>query len=130
MVGCFDARYLPYASLLIHGLTLRPEEIHRGFEIAVETNGTKVPPAGIDWICVSPKAGAELVLRVGHELKLVFPQEDVEPAKFESLSFQHFYLQPMDGPNLDANTRLALAYCLEHPKWKLSVQTHKMLGIA
>lgn len=102
----------------------------RGFEIAVETNGTMCPPAGIDWICVSPKAGAELALKAGHELKLVFPQADAPPARFERLDFQRFYLQPMDGPDRERNTRLALQYCLDHPQWRLSLQTHKLLGIA
>ena len=101
----------------------------RGFEVAVETNGTKAAPPGIDWICVSPKAGAELVLTSGHELKLVFPQPGAEPELFEQLDFDHFYLQPMDGPALERNIRLTLNYCLEHPQWKLSLQTHKVLGI-
>ena len=101
-----------------------------GFEVAIETNGTQpIPPGGIDWICVSPKAGAELVVRAGDELKLVFPQEGAEPERFESLEFRHFFLQPMDGPALEANTRLAVAHCLAHPRWRLSVQTHKALGI-
>jgi 7-carboxy-7-deazaguanine synthase len=107
--------------------------LHRaGFEVAVETNGTQAAPSGperLDWTCVSPKAGAELVLRSGDELKLVFPQQGAEPERFEQLDFRHFYLQPMDGPDLDRNTRLALRYCLEHPAWKLSLQTHKLLGI-
>ena len=100
-----------------------------GFEIAIETNGTTLPPAGVDWICVSPKANAELVLRHGDELKLIFPQEGAEPAAFESLAFRHFFLQPMDGPDRERNTALALRYCLEHPQWRLSLQTHKILGI-
>jgi 7-carboxy-7-deazaguanine synthase (Cx14CxxC type) len=100
-----------------------------GFEVAIETNGTRLPPSGIDWICVSPKAGAELILRSGHELKLIFPQEGAQPEQFEELDFHHFYLQPMDGPFREANTRLALQYCLAHPRWKLSLQTHKLLGI-
>ncbi|HEX7998785.1 MAG TPA: 7-carboxy-7-deazaguanine synthase [Pyrinomonadaceae bacterium] len=100
-----------------------------GFEIAVETNGTRPAPQGIDWICVSPKAGAELVLRSGHELKLVFPQPGAEPQLYEQLDFQHFFLQPMDGPQRDMNTQLAVAYCLKHPQWRLSLQTHKLLGI-
>ena len=107
--------------------------LHRaGFEVAVETNGTQAVPEGperLDWICVSPKAGSELVLRSGDELKLVFPQAGAEPERFERLDFRHFYLQPMDGPELDRNTRLAVQYCLEHPTWKLSLQTHKLLGI-
>jgi 7-carboxy-7-deazaguanine synthase len=101
----------------------------RGFEIAVETNGTVRAPAGIDWICVSPKAGAPFVQRSGDELKLVFPQPEADPANFELLSFRHFFLQPMDGPSRDANTALAVRYCLAHPKWRLSLQTHKFLGI-
>jgi 7-carboxy-7-deazaguanine synthase (Cx14CxxC type) len=100
-----------------------------GFEVAVETNGTQEAPAGIDWICVSPKARAELVLRHGNELKLVFPQPDLDPETFSGLAFDQFFLQPMDGPLRDENTRAALAYCLEHPRWRLSVQTHKVLGI-
>ncbi|MGH9560245.1 MAG: 7-carboxy-7-deazaguanine synthase [Terracidiphilus sp.] len=101
----------------------------RGFEIAVETNGTIAAPAGLDWICVSPKAGAELKQRAGDELKLVFPQAGVDPAQFEPLIFSHFFLQPMDGPERNANTQAALQYCLDHPRWRLSLQTHKLLGI-
>jgi 7-carboxy-7-deazaguanine synthase (Cx14CxxC type) len=101
----------------------------RGFEIAVETNGTVRAPAGIDWLCVSPKAGAPFVQRSGDELKLVFPQPEADPANFELLSFRHFFLQPMDGPSRDANTQFAVRYCLAHPKWRLSLQTHKFLGI-
>ncbi len=101
----------------------------RGFFLAVETNGTQLPPQGIDWICVSPKAGSEFVLRTGQELKLVFPQADFEPDKFVGLDFAHFFLQPMDGPTQRENTELALRYCLEHPRWRLSVQSHKVLGI-
>ena len=105
-------------------------ELHaQGFEIAVETNGTRLPPSGIDWICVSPKASAEVVLRSGNELKLVFPQLEATPERFASLEFEHFLLQPMDGPTVEENTRLALAYCLAHPQWRLSLQTHKLLGI-
>lgn len=100
-----------------------------GFEVAVETNGTQEPPAGLDWICVSPKAGAELRLRRGHELKLVYPQPGAEPERFGDLDFDHFFLQPMDGPAREANTRAALHYCLAHPRWRLSLQTHKLLGI-
>jgi 7-carboxy-7-deazaguanine synthase (Cx14CxxC type) len=102
-----------------------------GFEIAVETNGTLLPPEGLDWICVSPKAGADLKLRSGDELKLVFPQEGegAEPHRFEDLEFSRFYLQPMDGPAREQNTALALRYCLEHPTWRLSLQTHKILAI-
>jgi len=101
----------------------------QGFEIALETNGTLPPPAGIDWICVSPKAGAELVVSRGDELKLVFPQPGAEPERFEHLAFAHFLLQPMDGPVQAANTVAAVAYCLAHPHWRLSLQTHKFLGI-
>jgi 7-carboxy-7-deazaguanine synthase (Cx14CxxC type) len=101
----------------------------RGFEIAVETNGTVRPPVGLDWITVSPKAGSELLLRAGQELKLVFPQPDLPPERLEGLDFRHFYLQPMDGPDVEANTRLALNYCLENPRWRLSLQVHKILEI-
>ncbi len=100
-----------------------------GFEVAVETNGTQPAPPGLDWICVSPKADAPLVLTSGHELKLVYPQDKAPPERFTGLDFQHFLLQPMDGPQQAANTRAALAYCLAHPRWRLSVQTHKTLGI-
>ena len=101
----------------------------RGFEIAIESNGTIAAPEGIDWICVSPKADAPLVQRTGQELKLVFPQAGVDPARFEGLDFERFYLQPMDGPDREANTQAAVAYCLSHPRWRLSVQTHKYLGL-
>ena len=101
----------------------------RGFSIAVETNGTLAAPEGIDWICVSPKAQAEVVQRSGQELKLVYPQPQVDPAAFEALDFERFYLQPMDGPDRAANTEAAIAYCLAHPRWRLSTQTHKYLGI-
>jgi len=102
----------------------------RGFEIAVETNGTQPAPEGIDWICVSPKAGAPLVLTKGAELKLVYPQPGALPEQFEALEFRHFFLQPMDGLAQRRNTRLAVDYCLAHPHWRLSVQTHKVIGIA
>jgi 7-carboxy-7-deazaguanine synthase len=101
----------------------------RGFEIAVETNGTLAAPAGLDWICVSPKADAALAQTRGQELKLVYPQVGVDPARFEHLAFERFYLQPMDGPDREAATAAAIAYCLAHPRWRLSVQTHKQLGI-
>lgn len=101
----------------------------KGFEIAIETNGTKLPPEGIDWICVSPKAGAELVLEKGNELKLVFPQLGAEPELFTHLDFEHFYLQPMDGDYTEKNTQLAIQYCLQNPQWRLSIQTHKLLNI-
>ncbi|MDE2318485.1 MAG: 7-carboxy-7-deazaguanine synthase [Rhodospirillales bacterium] len=100
-----------------------------GFEIAVETNGTIAPPKGVDWLCVSPKAGAALAVEKGDELKLVFPQMGAEPALFEALGFTHFLLQPMDGPNQAANTQAAVAYCMAHPRWRLCLQTHKFLGI-
>lgn len=100
-----------------------------GFEVAIETNGTRPAPLGVDWICVSPKAGAELVLRTGQELKLVFPQENAAPELYEKLDFQHFFLQPMDGARREENTQLAVQYCLAHPQWRLSLQTHKFLGI-
>ncbi|MGO9323485.1 MAG: 7-carboxy-7-deazaguanine synthase [Terracidiphilus sp.] len=100
-----------------------------GFEIAVETNGTIAAPAGLDWICVSPKAGAVFKQLSGDELKLVYPQPGAEPKKFEQMQFRHFFLQPMDGPARELNTTLALEYCLEHPRWRLSLQTHKLLGI-
>lgn len=100
-----------------------------GFEIAVETNGTRTAPAGLDWITVSPKAGAELVLTSGHELKLVYPQTGAEPERYEGLSFRTFFLQPMDGPQRDANVARAAAYCLAHPCWRLSLQTHKLVGL-
>jgi 7-carboxy-7-deazaguanine synthase len=106
------------------------EALHgEGFEVAVETNGTVAPAAGIDWLCVSPKAEAPLVVRAGDELKLVYPQEGAEPEQFAGLDFRHFFLQPMDGPVREANTRAALRYCLAHPRWRLSLQTHKLLGI-
>ena len=100
-----------------------------GFEIAIETNGTLLPPPGIDWICVSPKADAEFNLKQGQELKLVYPQANGAPEKFAGLLFDHFFLQPMDGPEREANTKLATEYCLAHPQWRLSLQTHKLIGI-
>jgi 7-carboxy-7-deazaguanine synthase len=106
------------------------EALHaRGFAIGVETNGTIDPPAGMDWICVSPKAGAELVIKRGHELKLVYPQAGAVPEAFADLAFERFSLQPMDGPDVIENTARAVDYCLRHPKWRLSLQTHKTLGI-
>jgi len=101
----------------------------RGFEVAVETNGTVEPPDGIDWLCLSPKAGTDVVVDTGDELKLVFPQAGADPADFEGLRFQHYFLQPMDGPAREAHTAAALRYCLDHPRWRLSLQTHKLLGI-
>jgi 7-carboxy-7-deazaguanine synthase len=100
-----------------------------GFAVAVETNGTRNAPDGVDWICVSPKAGALLVQRSGDELKLVFPQEGAQPEMFESLDFDHFFLQPMDGPDIETNTRLAIEYCMANPRWRLSIQTHKLVGV-
>lgn len=100
-----------------------------GFEIGVETNGTIAAPEGLDWICVSPKAGAELVQRSGNELKLVYPQAGAEPERYATLDFARFFLQPMDGPDREANTRDAIAYCRAHPEWRLSLQTHKIIGI-
>ena len=106
------------------------EALHgEGFEIAVETNGTLAPPAGIDWLCASPKAGAPFVLERGDELKLVYPQAGADPERFEGLAFQNFFLQPMDGPERAANTKAAVDYCLSHPCWRLSLQTHKLIGI-
>ena len=106
------------------------EAVHaRGFTCAVETNGTQPAPPDVDWICVSPKAGAPLELTRGDELKLVFPQPGIDPADMEALAFDHFWLQPMDGADRVANTRAAVAYCLAHPRWRLSVQTHKVIGI-
>ncbi|PSR11022.1 MAG: 7-carboxy-7-deazaguanine synthase [Bacteroidetes bacterium] len=106
------------------------EALHRHhFEVAVETNGTQPAPAGLDWICVSPKAGADLVLTHGHELKLVYPQPGAEPERFTGLDFTHFFLQPMDSPQQQENIRATLAYCLANPQWRLSLQTHKVLEI-
>jgi len=100
-----------------------------GFEVAIETNGTKPLPAGIDWICVSPKADSEVIITRGNELKLVYPQSTAMPERFEALDFDHFFLQPMDGPARQMYTRDTIDYCLQHPRWRLSLQTHKMLGI-
>lgn len=107
------------------------EALHaRGFTIAVETNGTVAPPpSGLDWICVSPKADAKVVVERGNELKLVYPQVGVDPARFESLPFDHFFLQPMDGPQRVDNTARAIEYCRQHPRWRLGVQSHKIIGI-
>lgn len=106
------------------------EALHaRGFEVAVETNGSIAAPEGLDWICVSPKAGAPLVQRRGDELKLVFPQKGADPAAFEQLDFTRFYLQPMDGPEISRHTAAAIEYCRAHPRWRLSLQTHKLIGI-
>jgi 7-carboxy-7-deazaguanine synthase len=100
-----------------------------GFRVAIETNGTRELPAGIDWVCVSPKADAALKVKEGNELKLVYPQAGALPSAYEAFSFEHFLLQPMDGPDVKANTERALAHCMQHPKWRLSLQTHKFLGI-
>ena len=100
-----------------------------GFEVAVETNGTLQPPPGLDWVCVSPKGGSETVLLRGDELKLVYPQDTARPERFADADFAHFFLQPMDGPEVERNTELAIAYCLEHPQWRLSLQTHKVVGL-
>lgn len=101
----------------------------QGFQIAVETNGTVAAPQGLDWVCVSPKADAPVLQTTGQELKLVFPQAAAMPERFEHLAFERFWLQPMDGPEREANTAAALAYCLSHPQWRLSVQTHKYIGV-
>ncbi len=106
------------------------EALHtRGFEVAIESNGTIAAPEGVDWICVSPKADAPVVQTSGQELKLVFPQPLASPERFEQMAFERFWLQPMDGPEREANTRAAIDYCLAHPKWRLSVQTHKYIGV-
>jgi len=106
------------------------DELHNaGFQIAVETNGTCTPPQGIDWLCCSPKVGAKVELRSGDEFKFVFPQGDKDPADFLDLDFENFYLQPMDGPRREENTELAIEYCRKHPRWRLSLQTHKILGL-
>lgn len=106
------------------------EALHAAaIEVAIETNGTQTAPPLLDWVCVSPKAGANLVLTSGDELKLIYPQPGAEPERFTHLKFRHFFLQPMDSPSREANTRLALEYCLQHPQWRLSLQTHKILGI-
>ena len=106
------------------------EALHaRGFRVAIETNGTIAPPEGIDWVCVSPKANVPLAVDTGDELKLVYPQAEAPPERFETLAFDHFFLQPMDGPAREANTREAVDYCLAHPRWRLSIQSHKIIGI-
>ncbi|MFG1424370.1 7-carboxy-7-deazaguanine synthase [Roseixanthobacter liquoris] len=130
--GGYERRYVVFTGgepLLQLDSTLVAATHARGFEIAIETNGTLAPPDGIDWICVSPKAGADLVLRRGQELKLVYPQPGIAPDALAGLDFAHFFLQPMDGPRRVENTAAAVAYCLDHPRWRLSVQTHKMVGI-
>jgi 7-carboxy-7-deazaguanine synthase len=106
------------------------EAVHAaGFEIAIETNGTLPAPPGIDWTCVSPKADADLIVLRGDELKLIYPQPGAEPERYQRLDFRHFFLQPMDGPDLAENTRQAMRYCLDHPHWRLSLQIHKLLGL-
>lgn len=106
------------------------EELHRrSFEIAIETNGTLLPPPGVDWICVSPKANSQLALREGSELKLVYPQQGMLPESFESLPFTHFFLQPLDGPDRERNTQACVDFCLSNPRWRLCLQTHKLVGI-
>jgi 7-carboxy-7-deazaguanine synthase len=120
----------PAASRCCSWIRAAIEALHaRGFMIAVESNGTVEAPAGIDWVCISPKADAPVVQTKGQELKLVYPQDKALPERFENLDFERFYLQPMDGPDRDRNTQLAVAYCLSHPQWRLSVQTHKYLGL-
>ena len=99
------------------------------FKIAVETNGTIMPPENIDWICVSPKKGSKFMLNYGNELKLVYPQEDLKPELFENFDFDHFFLQPMDGKNLQRNILQSVSYCIENPLWRISLQTHKIMGI-
>ena len=104
--------------------------VHRSdFEIGIETNGTKIPPEGIDWICVSPKANAEFILKKGHELKIVFPQSGMNPRQYQDLDFDHYFIQPMDGPNQGENIEKSKEFVVKNPKWKLSLQTHKTLGI-
>jgi len=104
--------------------------VHRSdFEIGIETNGTKIPPEGIDWICVSPKANAEFILKKGHELKIVFPQSGMNPRQYQDLDFDHYFIQPMDGPNQGENIEKSKEFVVKNPKWKLSLQTHKILGI-
>ncbi|HQS10035.1 MAG: 7-carboxy-7-deazaguanine synthase [Rhizobiales bacterium 24-66-13] len=130
--GGYERRYVVFTGgepLLQLDSALVAAAHARGFEIAIETNGTLAPPDGIDWICVSPKAGADLVLKRGQELKLVYPQSGIVPDTLDGLDFAHFFLQPMDGPRRVENTAAAVAYCLDHPRWRLSVQTHKMVGI-
>ena len=102
---------------------------NRAFEVAIETNGTRMPPPGVDWVCVSPKTAASWLLREGHELKLVYPHPELDPAGCIALPFRHFVLQPLDGPGREANTAAAAAYCLSHPSWRLGLQTHKLIGL-
>ena len=131
-IGPHDHRYavLTGGEPLLQVDTALIDALHaHGFTIAIETNGTIVPPPGLDWICVSPKAGSDLVVRKGHELKLVYPQPENTPEDFAGLEFERFSLQPMDGPDIAQSTQAAIDYCLRHPQWRLSVQTHKSLGI-
>lgn len=102
----------------------------RGFEVAIETNGTLPVPEGVDWVCVSPKAGGELVVTEGQELKLVLPQEGIDPADYLGLKFEHWFIQPKDGPNKEEDLQSALQYCLANPQWRLSLQSHKFIGIS
>lgn len=130
--GGRDRRYVVFTGgepLLQLDAVLIDEVSSRGFEVAVETNGTIAAPLGIDWICVSPKAAADLMQTSGQELKLVYPQETALPERFGHLAFEHFFLQPMDGPDRARNTELAIAYCLQNPRWRVSLQTHKLMGI-
>jgi 7-carboxy-7-deazaguanine synthase (Cx14CxxC type) len=130
--GAPDFRYVVFTGgepLLQLDKTLIAAVAGHGFRIAIETNGTIAAPKGIDWICVSPKADAELVQTCGQELKLVYPQAKALPSRFEHLDFQHFFLQPMDGPERDRNTKLAVDYCMQNPRWRVSLQTHKLMGI-
>lgn len=130
--GAADARFVVFTGgepMLQLDAPLLAAVRARGFESAVETNGTLAPPPGLDWVCVSPKAGAPLRLRAGHELKLVYPQPGLDPADLADLDFRHFWLQPMDGARRAANTAAAVAYCMAHPAWRLSLQTHKLIGI-
>ena len=130
MLRMADLARFNLASILSKDEEREVAALHRrGFRVAIETNGTLAPPAGIDWVCVSPKAGVALAVGRGDELKLVFPQPDAPPERFESLDFTHFFLQPMDGPARADNTREAVAYCLEHPRWRLSIQAHKFIGV-
>jgi 7-carboxy-7-deazaguanine synthase (Cx14CxxC type) len=131
-IGPHDHRYtvLTGGEPLLQVDTALIDALHaHGFTIAIETNGTIEPPPGLDWICVSPKAGSDLVVRKGHELKLVYPQPENTPEDFAGLEFERFSLQPMDGPDIAQSTQAAIDYCLRHPQWRLSVQTHKSLGI-
>jgi 7-carboxy-7-deazaguanine synthase len=130
--GVRERRYIVFTGgepLLQLDETLIGAVAKRGFEIAVETNGTIEAPAGIDWICVSPKADAPLKQLSGQELKLVYPQPEAMPDRFENLKFEHYFLQPMDGPDRTRNTELAVGYCLRNPRWRVSLQTHKLMGI-